>query len=102
MPRKSPYDDTDHYTNQTNHIGGEFQRAIFPLFTKYVEQGYSIRQLSHLVMNEVFECELLAMLDMNKALRKEKLPEAPTSAPSVPPTKLPLPVPKRALKGKRP
>lgn len=94
MPRKSPYDDTDHYTHETNLIGNEFHKVIAPLFTKYVEQGFSIRQLSHLVMNEVFECELLAMLDLNKAIREGR--SAPPQEPTPGQPKLPLPRPKRA------
>jgi len=87
MTRKSPYDEYEKYTPETVNIANEFQHALQPVFNKYVAQGYSIRQLSHMVFEEVWELELLAILDTTKEVR------AATKA------KLPLPRPKRPIPG---
>ena len=103
MPRKSPYDDNDRHTQETDKIAREFNKNILPLFQKYVKEGYSVRLLSHLVMGEVWYIEAITMVQETiDALRKEKPPEVPVPGPgrqrmgeNILPPKLPLPKPKR-------
>jgi hypothetical protein len=82
MPLKSPYDHNERYTQESVQIADEFHHAIRPVFDKWVAAGYSIRQLSHLFFSEVWEQELIHILE---------------AKPVLPPTtKKPLPRPKRA------
>jgi hypothetical protein len=75
-PRKSPYNDKEKYTEEAVRIADEFHHALQPIFDKYVAQGYAIRQLSHMALSEVWELELLAMLDGGAQLIADtKVPE---------------------------
>jgi hypothetical protein len=58
-----PLFDHDHrYTQAATNLADDGAAAIFVLFQKYIEQGYSPREISIVLMHEVMEQELLAVL----------------------------------------
>ena len=48
----------DTYSEIAFKLDAEAQKAIQPIFDKYVELGYSFRQISHVILSAVWECEL--------------------------------------------
>jgi hypothetical protein len=48
----------DTYSEVALKLDTEAQDAIQPIFDKYVELGYSFRQISHVILSTVWECEL--------------------------------------------
>ena len=44
---KSLYDEKDRNTAMSVAFSGEIEGAVKPILDKYIEQGYSIRQLVH-------------------------------------------------------
>lgn len=61
---KRAFDDSGYYKSEGMHIDDAFAKAIRPIFLKFMEEGYSPRELSHLAMHAVFEIELGEILEL--------------------------------------
>jgi hypothetical protein len=53
----------DTYSKTAFELDAEAQSAIQPLFDKYVKLGYSFRQISHVILSTVWECELTSIFN---------------------------------------
>jgi hypothetical protein len=61
---KSIYNKKDEtYIEDTNDLEDMMNTAIQPIFDEYVKLGYPIRQISHVMLSTVFECELMHMFN---------------------------------------
>ena len=49
----------DTYSDAAFKLDTEVHDAIQPIFDKYVKLGYSFRQISHIILAAVWECELI-------------------------------------------
>lgn len=59
---KSLYDNNFRYTPEADEIATNAFDLLKPLFDKWVNLGYSPREISHLVQGQAFEFELEAVL----------------------------------------
>lgn len=59
---KSLYDENGKYTEDAMKLDRETNEAIDDLFNKYVADGYSPREISHVMMATVSEIELTLLL----------------------------------------
>ncbi len=78
---KSLFDQNFKYTSEAVQIEGEFTTHIAPLFRRYVEEGYSPRDLQILLLNSIFEEGLISILN-NDAQRSTLQVQVPAAAPS--------------------
>lgn len=69
-PRRPLYDEFDRWSDAANAVSVEVQAALRPLFLKYSEAGYSVRQLSHIMMSDVLELEASTALGWLKPERE--------------------------------
>jgi hypothetical protein len=53
----------DRYCPAASQIDTETQQALQPIFDRWIEAGYSARDIASVVMHAVFELELAAILD---------------------------------------
>jgi len=69
---KSLYDERGLQTEISNNFANEIEAAIEPVISKYLEKGYSIRELSHEAQTVARDIELDHILDImyNKTLQK--------------------------------
>lgn len=58
---KNLYDENDRYTPDAQKLDDEAGNLIFPLMQKYINLGYSAREIAHVVCSSVglIECELI-------------------------------------------
>ena len=69
---KSLYDEKDiQLTEEGRKFAKEITDAIKPIFKKYTEKGYSVRQLSHETHTEILFLESFQMLESSIEDRKE-------------------------------
>lgn len=61
--KKSLYNEDETYSPEAFELSSEATRIIQPLFDKYIKDGYSIRQISHVITTAVWECELMGMFN---------------------------------------
>ena len=62
---KNLYDKDARYTLQAELVEGEAYPTIRAIFDRWVKEGYSPRDISHILHGCVTECELMTVLDMN-------------------------------------
>lgn len=72
---KNIYDENDRYTLEANRLDEEVRALILPLFERYVREGWSVRQISHLMQGTIYELELRAMLRNAKTTSTFKFSE---------------------------
>lgn len=61
---KNLYNEKDEtYSEETSELDYKVNAAIQPIFDEYVKLGYSIRQISHVMLNTIWECELMYMFN---------------------------------------
>jgi len=56
--------DTERLNNAGFTLGAEIHKELSPIFKKWVDAGYSIRDISHVIHNEVTDMELSHVLDL--------------------------------------
>jgi len=63
---------TDNYTHEANALSNQAAHIIRPLFQKWAERGYSIRDISNIIRTEVsmLECEII-LWENNKKVKKD-------------------------------
>jgi hypothetical protein len=61
---KRAFNDRGYYASGSMHIGDAFLKAIRPIFEKYMEEGYSPRELSHLTMHAALDIESEKVLEL--------------------------------------
>jgi len=62
MAKNKLYDENDKYTNDSGNLDREVTEALKPIFEKYVEAGYSFRDISHVTLHAVFGLEMEVIL----------------------------------------
>lgn len=60
---KSLYTESHRYTDQALILGTETSNALTDLFKKYIDLGYSPREIAHLMQQEITDIELNTVLD---------------------------------------
>ena len=53
----------ERYTQDAMDFDNEVERALAPIFDKYLERGASIRELSHIAQGTVQFVELMRIID---------------------------------------
>ena len=61
--KKNLYNEDETYSPEAFELSSDAAKIIQPLFDKYVNDGYSIRQISQLITTVVWECELMGMFN---------------------------------------
>lgn len=63
---KRLYDDKDGYNCLGSQLDAEIRNTINDLFLKYYNQGYSARDISHVLSNLIYEIEHITLVGWNK------------------------------------
>ena len=64
---KSLYNEKDDtYLDVALKLDAEIQGAVQPIFDKYMRLGYSLRQISHVILSAVCECELTNIFNRDR------------------------------------
>lgn len=68
---KSLYNDYESLNDDGKELDRIFGEYTCNLFKKYIEKGYSIREISHILINEIncIECECV-LIESNKKIKK--------------------------------
>ena len=71
---KSLYDKESLQTNESQKFAEEIEAIICPVFKKYLEKGFSVRDLSHEAQSAIRDHELdhMVSIHMEKAKRAKK------------------------------
>ena len=65
MPKKSLYREEDErYTDETLRLDIEAHEALEPIFKKYKELGYKVREIGSVVHFTVFDLELEEVMNL--------------------------------------
>lgn len=57
------YTEDDEYGEVASSIDKDIEKAIRPVLNKWKEEGYSIRDISHIAMGAIFDWELWSVLE---------------------------------------
>jgi hypothetical protein len=68
---KSLYDHNHRYTPEADALSNETHLALQGIFDRYIAQGYSPREISHIMQADVWELELSAVLGFGVIPPKE-------------------------------
>jgi hypothetical protein len=61
---KSIYNKKDEtYSEDANELEHKVATVIQPIFNEYVKLGYPIRQVAHVMLTTIWECELMHMFN---------------------------------------
>lgn len=63
---KSVYDENDRYGVDANRLDQATHQLLKPLFEEWVKNGFSVRQISHVMQGSVIDLELTHMLDQEQ------------------------------------
>jgi len=66
------FDENFKYTKEAGIIDHEMTQRLEPIFKKYVEGGYSPRELGHIAQSVVNILELESIMTLDSARLKEK------------------------------
>lgn len=70
---KSIYDEDGTHTKESNDFGRMIERVVKPVFRKYIEEGYSYRELSHEAQVAMLSLEMeYALGIMHKKVKKAR------------------------------
>lgn len=61
---KSLYDDKARYTSQASDLDAETYHALLSIFNKWIKEGYSPREISHLMQATVIDVECSTVLSI--------------------------------------
>jgi hypothetical protein len=67
---KSLFDENDRWTPEANRLTMEVRHLLEPLFKQWAKDGYSVREISHIIGVEVGMIECSTILD--KVFSKDK------------------------------
>lgn len=59
---KSLFTENHKYTDQALTLGSETSKALEDIFKKYIDLGYSPREIAHLMHQEITDIELMEVL----------------------------------------
>jgi hypothetical protein len=60
---KSLYTENHRYTDQAISLGTETGNAVTEIFKKYIDLGYSPREVSYIMQQEIRDIELMEVLN---------------------------------------
>ena len=63
---KNVYDQNDKYGPEASELDQSVYKVLKPIFTEWVNKGYSPRQLSHVMQGTITELELFHMIGDHK------------------------------------
>jgi uncharacterized membrane-anchored protein len=63
---KSLYDKNHRYTPEATLLSSKISEHIFTVVKQYVADGYSPREISHIILHEVLDAELMAVMGVPK------------------------------------
>ncbi len=63
---KSLYDTDHRYTSDARELSEATIAALKHIFAKYVEQGYSPREIAHLMQADVADLEVSSVLNLDR------------------------------------
>ncbi len=61
---RSLYDENGRYTDAASHLEASAENGLRVIFDKYVRDGFSPREISHVLQAGVTMLELMAIIDM--------------------------------------
>jgi hypothetical protein len=58
------FTESGQYTEESSQLDIEVYQALFPILSKWVDAGYSPREIAHVMEHSVFDLELNEMMDI--------------------------------------
>lgn len=63
---KKIYNENDSFSDTAQEIEREFYHLVKPLFDRWIAEGYSIRELSHLLQGSISEMEIMTVITIKR------------------------------------
>ena len=73
--QKRMYDDKGRYTNGGHYLDLEAGKVIRALMDKWIEQGYNIRDIAHVLHLVILDHECMCLIDWGQKQYKKRLEE---------------------------
>lgn len=69
--KKSLYDENNRLNHNGRKLDSKVYHAIVRIFKEFVDEGYSPREIGHIMLHSVFEMELRNMISVPKEKNQE-------------------------------